>query len=75
MGTVLNQAKEALRTYEQVKEDAKKMYSMSVAMAIEAEVPAIIGESMLIQSLIDGFKNYIVRPDDLEDMMGIACNS
>ncbi len=24
MGTVLNQAKEALRTYEQVKEDAKK---------------------------------------------------
>ena len=28
MGTVLNQAKEALRTYEQVKEEAKKMYSM-----------------------------------------------
>lgn len=43
----------------------------TVAMAIEAEIPAIIGESMLIQSLIDGFKNYIVRPDDLEKMMEI----
>lgn len=28
MGTVLNQAKETLRTYKQVKEDAKKMYTM-----------------------------------------------
>lgn len=37
----------------------------------EAEIPAIIGEPMLIQSLIDGFKNYIVRPDDLEKMMEI----
>ena len=43
----------------------------TVAMAIEAEIPAIIGEPMLIQSLIDGFKNYIVRPDDLEKMMEI----
>lgn len=43
----------------------------TVAMAIEAEIPAIIGESMLIQSLIDGFKKYIVRPDDLEKMMEI----
>ena len=43
----------------------------TVAMAIEAEIPAIIGETMLIQSLIDGFKNYIVRPDDLEKMMEI----
>ena len=34
-------------------------------------IPAIIGEPMLIQSLIDGFKNYIVRPDDLEKMMEI----
>lgn len=43
----------------------------TVAMAIEAEIPAVIGEPMLIQSLIDGFKNYIVRPDDLEKMMEI----
>ena len=43
----------------------------TVAMAIEAEIPAIIGEPMLIQSLIDGFKNYIVRSDDLEKMMEI----
>lgn len=28
MGTILNQAKETLRTYKQVKEDAKKMYTM-----------------------------------------------
>ena len=43
----------------------------TVAMAIEAEIPAVVGEPMLIQSLIDGFKNYIVRPDDLEKMMEI----
>ena len=46
-----------------------------LAMAVEAEIPAIIGETMLAQNLIDRFKNYIVRPDDLEEMMGIACNS
>mgnify|MGYP000616320481 FL=1 len=44
-------------------------------MAVEAEIPAIIGETMLAQNLIDRFKNYIVRPDELEEMMGIACNS
>ena len=47
----------------------------TIAMAVEAEIPAIIGETMLAQNLIDRFKNYIVRPDDLEEMMGIACNS
>lgn len=37
MGTVLNQAKETLRTYKQVKEDAKKMYSIlcMIKMAIQ----------------------------------------
>ena len=47
----------------------------TIAMAVEAEIPAIIGETMLAQNLIDRFKNYIVRPDELEEMMGIACNS
>ena len=33
MGTVLNQAKEALRTYEQVKEDAKKCILCKTAIS------------------------------------------
>ena len=38
-------------------------------MAIEAEVPAVIGEPMLGRDIIDGFKNYIVRPGGIERMM------
>ena len=55
----------------QLRENAKYYEPCStIAMAVEAGVPAVIGEPMLRQDVIDGFKNYIVRPGEMERMMG-----
>jgi hypothetical protein len=54
----------------QIRENAEYYEPCStIAMAIEAEVPAVIGEPMLGQNVIDGFKNYIIRPEEIERMM------
>lgn len=54
----------------QIRENAEYYEPCStIAMAIEAEVPAVIGEPMLGRDIIDGFKNYIVRPGGIERMM------
>lgn len=54
----------------QIRENAEYYEPCStIAMAIEAEVPAVIGEPMLGQNVIDGFKNYIVRPGEIERIM------
>ena len=54
----------------QIRENAEYYEPCStIAMAIEAEVPAVIGEPMLDRDIIDGFKNYIVRPGGIERMM------
>lgn len=41
----------------------------TIAMAVEASVPAIIGEPMLDEAMVEEFKNYIVRPDCVEKLL------
>ena len=54
----------------QIRENAEYYEPCStIAMAIEAEVPAVIGEPMLGQNVIDGFKNlyYQTRGNRKDD--------
>ena len=41
----------------------------TIAMAVEAGVPAVIGASDIDETVFEKFKNYIIRPSDIEDIM------
>ena len=40
----------------------------TIAMALETGVPAVIGALDIDVTVFEKFKNYIIRPNDIEDI-------
>lgn len=41
----------------------------TIAMALETGVPAVIGASDIDETVFKKFKNYIIRPNDIDNVM------